>query len=279
MWWLFAAICCFLFAKFIKGIAKPLKDVAAAHDRTTENIENIRKFVDNIAAAHDQNIKDTIEKLREKNNAGPDYEEIMLSNTLEILQNIDKNEPGWEFILLSEIYNADITKSEDLKREYENNLSPNRNVPYINPTETFHLLSLKIRELSKIIAPIEHIIEVECTDAIGPPGTPGDANKIIIVAKKLVRIYRNLYKWGINDFSSFTVNNDIQNLFLETKKLCLSPITDMEKFNEDMKEEIIKLRAKEINSIHAKLVLNNYDILRYHTEYNKIAKLYNLPSI
>ncbi|MCL2760180.1 MAG: hypothetical protein FWD70_00835 [Desulfuromonadales bacterium] len=180
----------------------------------------------------------------------------------QILQNIDKNERGWEAILFSEVIDAGIKNSADLKR------ACNDNIPEALSTlkrdvaiETVEWLSAKTKEIITMIKSFEssgdHIIEAEFLDAMGAEGTPADADKIIKVAEKIVERYRYLCKSAI-DFNSLIVNQELREISLEIKRgFLLSPIADMEKSNEEMKEQIRKIQANESDLFNPKFLMTH----------------------
>lgn len=193
----------------------------------------------------------------------------------QLLQSVDKKRIGWEFILLSDAFDAGIKNSADLKKKYSNSISiDNANTP-LDVGNSFDWLTKKTNGLLEIIAPFEHIVNVDYIEAMGPYGMPGNADKIINVAERLIAIYRDLFKWA-SDFDTVSVRKDMQKLFMELKKMCLSPVADMEKFNDDMKEQVRRLKSERIDSINVKIVLNEPDISRFQAEFNKMKKTYNI---
>jgi len=192
---------------------------------------------------------------------------------LPVTREVDQNQRGWEFILLSDVINEGIENSTDLRNNYNNNIS--LGVESLEVSAVWGWLSGKCNEVLAIMATLTQLVEVEYIEAIGEPGQPGDAEKIIKAAEGFVGVYRRLYEWAIS-FNSVAVDNTLQNLLSELKDISLTAIAALEKYNEDLKIPANKLKAGEpVDSISITISINP-DFSRYQAEFDRVTQMYGL---
>jgi hypothetical protein len=102
---------------------------------------------------------------------------------------------AWEFRLFAQALRDEIEESQELRRQYDLRIvfGSNESVADADfPTWS----QLRMSELSRNIQIASRLVNETLLEALGPPGTPGSAPKIVSVARNLGRVYRDAIEWA-----------------------------------------------------------------------------------
>lgn len=103
--------------------------------------------------------------------------------------------PAWEYRLFAQTLCDEIEKSRDLRYDHSIKLSLGFGDD-VSSQQFTAWTSARLGELRRLIKPLEHLVNVAAADAFGPPGTPGDAQKIVSVGRRIAAVYRHSIEWA-----------------------------------------------------------------------------------
>ena len=175
-------------------------------------------------------------KIREKiNSINVPLSQRMLDG--KALKIISEKPKAWEYILLGEVLEQSIKQYSDIKRDLVYGFSFGNSIIINNINDLIDFLLSKVNYIGKIVANINILFETVLPDALGPPGKPGDVEKIIFAGQKFGFIYNELLKWGL-EFKLLSVDDEWMSLVTATSKMWESPIADIDQYMDKYKHGI-----------------------------------------
>lgn len=104
--------------------------------------------------------------------------------------------PCWEYLLFAAVLTEGIEEARSLKLDRSNKLLAGVSGHFAGATIMSHVPKITV-ELQRMISDLEILLGPTLVDVFGPPGVPGDAEKIVYTAKKISEIYRAAIAWSI----------------------------------------------------------------------------------
>ncbi len=144
---------------------------------------------------------------------------------------------AWEYLLFAAALKDNLYKLDDLRYDMKYGITFKNAILYDGSKEIIDFVQMKCGELSNRINLLNRIINNAFQEAIGEPGTPGNAEYIIYVAEKLVEVYKSVHEWSL-EFRSIIVPEEFQNLLLCASQFSQSVIEDIENFISDYDKRI-----------------------------------------
>jgi hypothetical protein len=102
---------------------------------------------------------------------------------------------AWEYRLFGQVLADEIEPYLDLKRDYELGVVLGLG-DYVS-LEDFHPWAQgRLSELKRTVTALSKLMNEVLHEAFGPPGTPGDAEAIVFVARRIGEVYRCALEWA-----------------------------------------------------------------------------------
>ncbi len=102
---------------------------------------------------------------------------------------------AWEYLLLGQVIEDGIDEVRDLRMEYQLGLAIGI-AEYVPEFDMQSWSRPRMAELNRIIAALHIMFGNELREATGPPGAPGDAARIVFLAKGIVACYVEALSWS-----------------------------------------------------------------------------------
>jgi hypothetical protein len=102
---------------------------------------------------------------------------------------------AWEFLLFSAVLSHEISQHSSLRRDYIGGSTVGPALTFRNRAEVFQWLRAHIDSGAIFAERISHLVSYQLQTALGPPGTPGDPEAIVDVARKLGEVERSALEW------------------------------------------------------------------------------------
>jgi hypothetical protein len=115
----------------------------------------------------------------------------------QIARLLSERPAGWEYLLYAGALRAGIDRLDTKYKDYSIGYAPRLGV-MIGRDDFLHFMQSQLNELELMIGSLNTVINNAeiLEDALGPPGTPGDPDKIIHAASRVVRIYEDMLLWA-----------------------------------------------------------------------------------
>ena len=104
--------------------------------------------------------------------------------------------PYWEYLLFAEALSDELRKYGDLRRDWDYRVVLG-SLRTLKAAEFFEWVSNKWGALQRIVSTMNTLVEGVLREALGPPGTAGDPERILYVAKTLAAAYASAIQWGL----------------------------------------------------------------------------------
>lgn len=184
---------------------------------------------------------------------------------------------AWEYLLFAAALKDNLDKLDDLRYDLKYGITFKNVILYDEPKEIIDFIQMKCGELSNRINLLNGIINNAFQEAIGEPGTPGNAEYIIYVAEKLVDVYKSVHEWSL-EFRNIIVPEEFQNLLLCASKFSQSVIEDIENFISDYDKRINEAvlgvdEESEKKTLSFSLTLRGFDVTKLESEIKNIRNL------
>ena len=184
---------------------------------------------------------------------------------------------AWEYLLFAAALKDNLDKLDDLRYDMKYGITFKNAILYDKPKEIIDFIQMKCGELSNRINLLNGIINNAFQEAIGEPGTPGNAEYIIYVAEKLVDVYKSVHEWSL-EFRNIIVPEEFQNLLLCASKFSQSVIEDIENFISDYDKRINEAvlgvdEESEKKTLSFSLTLRGFDVTKLESEIKNIRNL------
>jgi hypothetical protein len=113
----------------------------------------------------------------------------------EALRIVLERPKAWEYRLFGQVLVDEVAISQDLKREYE--IGVVLGVGNYVALEDFHAWAQgRLSDLNRTVRVLVQLTNETSLKAFGPPGTPGDPEAIIFVARRIGEVYRRALEWA-----------------------------------------------------------------------------------
>ncbi len=184
---------------------------------------------------------------------------------------------AWEYLLFAAALKDNLDKLDDLRYDMKYGITFKNAILYDEPKEIIDFVQMKCGELGNRVNLLNKILNNAFQEAIGEPGTPGNAEYIIYVAEKLVEVYKSVHEWSL-EFRSIIVPDEFQNLLLCASQFSQSVIEDIENFISDYDKRINDAvlgigEESEKKALSFSLTLRGFDVSRLESEIENIRNL------
>ena len=126
---------------------------------------------------------------------GPRQARLLEGLQGEALRILVERPRAWEYRLFGQVLIDEVEKCVDLKRNYE--IGVVLGVGDYVPLEDVHPWALgRLSELNRMASAMSKLTNQTLPEAFGPPGTPGDPEAIVFVARRLAEVYRRALEWA-----------------------------------------------------------------------------------
>lgn len=184
---------------------------------------------------------------------------------------------AWEYLLFAAALKDNLDKLDDLRYDLKYGITFKNAILYDEPKQVIGFIQMKCGELNNRINLLNGIINNAFQEAIGEPGTPGNAEYIIYVAEKLVEVYKSVHEWSL-EFRSIIVPDEFQNLLLCASQFSQSVIEDIENFisnyDKRINEAVLGVgEESEKKTLSFSLTLRGFDVTKLESEIKNIRNL------
>ncbi len=148
------------------------------------------------------------------------------------------NKPtGWEYLLFGQVLSDEVARYGYAKCDYNYEVCLGRPVPLSDYEKVFEWIQIKIDELSSLNITAVKLVNNALQDAIGAPGEPGDAARIVYVARRLGDVYLRIVDWS-SEFRYVKTNEAFSETLGLCSKMSYNIITEIEEFSSDLQKKI-----------------------------------------
>lgn len=181
----------------------------------------------------------------------------------------------WEYLLLAAVLKDKLSQLDDLRYDLKYGLFMEKTSVLEEPQEIISYVQAKSSELTNRTGMIDTLFNKALQEALGAPGTPGNAEHIIYVAEKLIDVYVNVHKWTLQ-FKSVVVPEEFENLISAVSHLSDTVIEDIENFISDFEEGINRLimeHTGEPQKVIFTLTLRSPDVESVNKEVERLLEI------
>lgn len=156
--------------------------------------------------------------------------EELLQLPPECLRIIIEKPSGWEYRLLEETLDHELTISKSSKLDLQYG-RPVAAVRKLGRLEFFEWLDEKLEGIRRMMPLFEGLVNEALPRALGPPGVSGDPEEIVRVSQKIGQLYRGAIEWSL-EFQTIEVEkaaHRLLNLMAEWSHSFLQGIEELQK--------------------------------------------------
>jgi hypothetical protein len=103
--------------------------------------------------------------------------------------------PAWEYLLFGTALNEEVEKHTDARTEFDWAIA-HGSMTSVDPLDIGRVIRLKMAELAKAAENATLLMGERLATAFGLPGTSGNPQQIVFVARQLGRVYRDMIDWS-----------------------------------------------------------------------------------
>ena len=140
----------------------------------------------------------------------------------------------WEARLFAQVLSDEIQASKSLRQDLDYRLVFGEIKRIDNRRELVQLLRDRMPQLEMVGPSLETLFNTTLQEAMGPPGQPGDPEKLAYVARKIADAYRSAIMWKM-EFQRLKVPVDFQGLSLAVAELATNMIREIEMYSDKLK--------------------------------------------
>lgn len=104
--------------------------------------------------------------------------------------------PFWEYLLFAHCLAQELSEVEAQKLDLHYGVVLGTGEHLKEPAEIFDWMDRKIIQAERIVDTSKQLVNVALQEALGPPGSPGDAERIVYVSQRLAETYRHAVEWA-----------------------------------------------------------------------------------
>lgn len=161
---------------------------------------------------------------------------------------------AWEYFLFAATLFDGARRLEVKYRDHEVRFAP-RTSQVVSGSDVFGFVSAKASELSMITRRINALLSPDVqARAFGGSGQPGDVDRIVHLASRIVSIYEDLMDWA-SDVRGTVVHQDARELVDLVAEMADRPVCEVRRFIDDCVRETDALRARFEREESVELVL------------------------
>jgi hypothetical protein len=137
--------------------------------------------------------------------------------------------PGWEHLLLAGALFQGMRALDGKYRDHELRFA-RQSGKYVSDADAFEYMSQSLDRSTAIVEAINRLFEASAQErALGPPGSPGDPDRIIHLADRILTVYEDLMDWAA-DLRGVTVAPMFRTLYELTACLVDQPIEEFRRW-------------------------------------------------
>lgn len=203
----------------------------------------------------------------------------VLQTSPDALQIVLEKPLGWEYRFFSQLLSDNIDSCKELKRDVEYQIFLEFNSSINDYSDLFYWITEKNDQVLRIVNALSSLINNAFKTAIGKPGEPSDLDFLVYIVNKISDVYKKIIQWEV-DLGSTTVPEDAEKLVLSFSNISHSIIADIERFENELREEFNKIPSSiqegEEFRLNITLKLNEPDFTEFHYELEKLKRKINL---
>lgn len=198
----------------------------------------------------------------------------------EALKLVIEKPDAWEYRLFGKVFEDGLKEAYDIRRDLKYGIQFKPGKRFSDVHEILNWMITKFNALTRISSGLSSLINNALNEAVGALGEPGDADKIVYVAEKVVEAYRNTIEWTL-DFKSVDVEDNWQELISRASNFSETIISDLEGYCDQYNRKLadtLKLLAEQDKTIEVDLILTLKapDINGYMEELNRLKLYYGV---
>jgi hypothetical protein len=186
---------------------------------------------------------------------------------------------AWEYRLFFQVILDEIEKCSDIRREYQLGLA-------LGSGESVAVSNLgdwaqsRISEIQRIANSLNILVDQPVKDAMGPPGQPGDEERIAFVARQIGLAYKEALQW-VHRIRVTSAPEDLTCVLNEMARWADGIISSIEQWPKDSIDEIQNVLPRLLagENIQMTLCLNielGGDLNRFQTELQNVIDSFDL---
>jgi DNA-directed RNA polymerase subunit RPC12/RpoP len=184
---------------------------------------------------------------------------------------------AWDGRLFGQVLADEIGKCADLKRDVDLEIVAGLGPSPRGIREVGGWISSQFDEVMKILSAICALMDKAFSDAMGPPGTPADPDKLIYAATRIASQYRALLEWTL-DCRRVNVEPEFRKVCNLLSNFVLNDIRKIEDFSNKLQRDLAEaVAAKHVpgepRTIVAKLKLTGSDMTEFYQEFDRLRNL------
>jgi hypothetical protein len=113
----------------------------------------------------------------------------------EALRIVLERPKAWEYRLFGQVLVDEVGSCRDLKRDYEIGVVLGLG-NYVALESFYPWMQGRLSELTRTVDALSKLTNEVSQEAFGPPGTPGDPEAIVFVARRIGEVYRHALEWA-----------------------------------------------------------------------------------
>nr|WP_269084163.1 toll/interleukin-1 receptor domain-containing protein [Sorangium cellulosum] len=157
-------------------------------------------------------------------------------------RNILKQKPfAWEGLFFSRVFIDELDRISDLRRDLKYGVSRGP-VLRLSDSEVLHWISGQIAEIRHIAGSITAVTNSGLEEAMGPPGVPGDPEKIIYVARRIVDGCREAIEWTFR-LRRLSVDEEFDKLVSIVQRWGVKVVQDVEVWSVELDRKLKEFAA------------------------------------
>jgi hypothetical protein len=186
---------------------------------------------------------------------------------------------AWEYRLFAEVLKQEVSRLKILKLDLDFGMSYGKNLRF-HDFEVTGWIADKAADARRIAEVSSRTLNDALQHALGPSGTPGDAESIVHVARKMAEAYRKAVEWAL-EFQYVEVDDEFQEIVRIASGLTSNMIKEMEEYSERVHREIEDAVNNlpppgEKRELHLTLTLTAPDMKEFDRELNRLNRLYGI---
>lgn len=142
--------------------------------------------------------------------------------------------PAWEHLLYAQIIEDEVARSRYLREEHREGLALEFGE---DVTDAAVWAQHRFRELGRVVASIEPLVNVVAARAFGPAGMPGHVNELVFAGRAVGRIYASALNWS-RRVRTANLSDEFQPIQDSLSKMTDALIDAIEAFGPTIKERI-----------------------------------------
>ncbi|MEX0776118.1 MAG: hypothetical protein WD042_10465 [Phycisphaeraceae bacterium] len=147
----------------------------------------------------------------------------------------------WEIRLFSEVLQQEVARHRHLKQDLYYGVAFSGGERFEGPAVMEWVLK-KNGQVLKLVEGVTALVNTAYEDAMGPPGTPGDAEKLVYTAKRLGDAYKAAIEWAA-EFHRVQVDSPFVSLLKAQSRLTENIILAMETVSAEFAQQVEGLVA------------------------------------